>query len=49
MQLMEAVSLFNACLEFIGYFTDNILDGCVGDICQKICKKKKSIFILNRI
>lgn len=30
MQLMEAVSLFNTCLEFIGFFTDNIVDG---DIC----------------
>lgn len=40
MQLMEAVSLFIACLEFTGFFTDNIVDGSVGDICQNIFKKK---------
>lgn len=42
MQLMEAVSLFNTCLEFIGFFTDNIVDG---DICRKISKNKKGGFI----
>lgn len=45
MQLMEAVSLFNTCLEFIGFFTDNIVDGDIIKIC-KISKNKKGGFIL---
>lgn len=45
MQLMEAVSLFNTCLEFIGFFTDNIVDGDIIKICN-ISKNKKGGFIL---